>query len=315
MSLNYVVKTSINQIVKQKLKERSRKRFKRKLLSTLKTVQHSVAVSVPVMTLVFSSYLAWQVSNYDKKIAGSGEVKAALETSVQKSSSSLSPSTKSDQTMSTQSSFQTQKTLAIPYIKQDYRLSCEAASLQMILSYRGISKTQDELMEQIGYSEPKVMQEVNGKLIWGDPKIGFVGDVKGSFTGEKDGKKSLRYATGWGVKPGPVARVAKQYFPESKEVVGGTLDQVVQSLNQDKPIIWWHRRDDIQKEKITYYTPAGKAVEYEQNHVAVISSYKLDEDKKFIFHILDPFYGEYDIKQDDFLRLWARHSNQMVIVG
>jgi uncharacterized protein YvpB len=315
MSLNYAVKPSINQIVKQKLQERSRKRLKRKIFATLKSIQHSVAVAVPVMTLVFSSYLAWQVSNYDKKIAGSGEVKAALETTTKKNNSSLSASIKADQPTNSQPETPNQKTLAIPYIKQDYRLSCEATSLQMILSYRGVQKTQDELMQQIGYSEPKVMQEVNGKLIWGDPEIGFVGDVKGSFTGEKDGKKSLRYATGWGVKPGPVARVAKQYFPESKEVTGGTLDQVVQSLSQDKPIIWWHRRDDIQKEKLTYYTPSGKAVEYEQNHVAVISSYKLDEDKKFIFHILDPFYGEYDIKQDDFLRLWARHSNQMVIVG
>jgi uncharacterized protein YvpB len=309
------VSISINQLVKQKLKERSKVRAKRKTFALMRRFGHSFAIAVPMVTLLFSTYLAWQVNRYEPKMAGTGEVKAALETldlSKPKNNSSSSIDSKNQKS---QTELPKEKSLAIPYIKQDYKLSCEAAALQMTLKYYGIEKTQDELLNQIGFVEPKQMQEVNGKLIWGDPEVGFVGDVKGSFTGEKDGKKSLRYATGWGVKPGPVARVAKEYFPDSKAVDGGTLNQVLRSIAAGKPIIWWHRRDDIQKEKITYYTPAGKPVDYEQNHVAVVSSYKLDDNQKAIFHILDPFYGEYDINQDDFLKLWARHSNQMVIVG
>jgi len=45
-----------------------------------------------------------------------------------------------------------------------------------------------------------------GKTIWEDPDYGFVGDMNGQLiTTDKNGKKTLDEATGYGVSNGTVA--------------------------------------------------------------------------------------------------------------
>jgi uncharacterized protein YvpB len=184
----------------------------------------------------------------------------------------------------------------------------------MALKYYKIDVSQDKLLEQIGTSEPLKLTQKDDNYYWGDPNFGFVGDPKGWFTGAKNGETSLKYATGWGVFNGPILKVAKTYRPNSYLVNNGTVDQIKTALDKNNPVIWWHRRDDIHQEKLQIITNTGSKIDYEQMHVAVVTGY-YQKDGVTFYKINDPFFNPYDISEADFIRYWARHDGQMVVVA
>jgi len=307
MNYNKFVSQNNNQIIKQKLKKRLRMRVLQRVLNYFHISFRSFFIfGVPTMALIFTTFLAWQVSifNYSPlKIAN------ANSQSVLGVSNSISQKETKDVDQNI-----TEKILDIDYIKQIYPLSCEAASLQMALKYYKIDVDQDKILQQVGYSEPKELTEQNGKYIWGDPDLGFVGDPKGWFFNTKDGQESLKYASGWGVNNGPILKVAKLYRPNSYLVNNGTIDQVKTALNTNNPVIWWHRRDDIFQEKLQITTPKGRVIEYQQMHVAVVFGY-YQKDGATYYKINDPYFGPYDLDETSFLRYWQRHDNQLVVVA
>jgi len=126
--------------------------------------------------------------------------------------------------------------LSVPLIKQIYSLSCEAAALEMSLSYKGIRVSQDQLIGDIGFSKPINRQEFGEKTIWGDPDEGFVGNYKGVYA--KVQNQTL-VGDGWGTNEGPVLRVAKKYLPNSYARTGATLEDIKDALFQDQPVIIW----------------------------------------------------------------------------
>jgi uncharacterized protein YvpB len=200
--------------------------------------------------------------------------------------------------------------LSVPLRYQIYTLSCESASLQMALEYRGIKKSQDELLKEIGISDPYKSYTENGVMIWGDPNLGFVGNVKGYFSNATNG---MRGATGWGVNKDPIARVAREYRSGSEAYSGFTSLDVIRELDDGNPVIFWHVPDSYAAGSITYQTPAGKSIRFFRNHVAVISGYKI-VDGKTSFMISDPLYGEYPLQQSTLERRMAKYDGDVVVV-
>jgi uncharacterized protein YvpB len=86
----------------------------------------------------------------------------------------------------------------VPWIRQQYSLSCEAASIQMALAHEGISITQDQALSDMGADLRAAYRDGNGTLRWGNPNTSFVGNVRGSEIN----------LTGYGVYAPVVARVA-----------------------------------------------------------------------------------------------------------
>lgn len=201
--------------------------------------------------------------------------------------------------------------LPVPLVEQSYRLSCESASMEMVLRYRGISVTQKELMKEIGYAAPFVRRFENGKMVWGDPDLGFVGDEKGWVYLNR----GFIDATGWGVNPPPVTRVMKTYLPNTYQKDDGKIEDIVAALQKGNPIIFWHRRDDMIQEWLTITTPTGKVIPYTANHVAVVVGYDTGSDGKRWFWINDPTYGRLHIPEETFVRWWSGWFNKMVVSG
>ncbi len=205
--------------------------------------------------------------------------------------------------------------LDIDLIKQIYPLSCEVASLQMALSYYDINKTQDDLLEELGISEPFTKQIAEDRVIWGNPDEAFVGDVKGWFTGKGDnGEESILDGTGWGVNNGPIAQLAKKYRPDSEEIDGGSLNQIKQALNDDYPVIWWHVRDDAFKENIEYQTLDGQNYNIFQHHANLLIGYEVNIEGKIEYIFNDPYFDEFRLEESEMLKWWAKFNNEMVIV-
>ncbi len=200
--------------------------------------------------------------------------------------------------------------LEIPIIKQIYKLSCEAASLQMALAFKKIQKNQDELLSLIGISEPKQSYSKDGNIIWGDPDLGFVGDVNGSFSTVD---LNLATATGWGVSNIPVAKTAKQFLPNSEAYAGYSIEQIIKELDSGNPIIFWHKRDSFSSDVFKYKTLAGKDISFTRDHVAVIAGYTL-VDNKLSFVIKDPQYGAFNLSERDLVRWMNKMSGKVVVV-
>jgi uncharacterized protein YvpB len=195
---------------------------------------------------------------------------------------------------------------------QPYSLDCEATSLSMALNYRGIKKTPQELQEEIGYAAPYKKEYKDGKFIWGDPNIGYVGNEKGFlFTASR----GIAGGNGWGVNNGPIAKIAQKYRDGSLEKDNATLEDLKQALAQDKPVIFWHQRDDARKEVSTYNTPEGKEIKIFQNHVNLLIGYNIDSkgNTRYIFN--DPIFGQISYSEKDLIRVWGKYNNEIVIVN
>lgn len=246
-------------------------------------------------------------------------VNASKDESLQSSisSSSISSSSSSSQSSSTpaiKEILPSSAILDIPLVRQIYNLSCEAATLQMALNYYSINLTQDQILSDFGISQPMIMQTVNDKIIWGDPDEGFVGDVRGNFTGTRGGVTSLRFGNGLGINNGPVAKAARKYKPASQEIDGATIDQVKLALVNKNPVMMWHRRDDIHKESMEVHTRSGKRVVFEQYHVNLITGYKTNLDGSVVFILNDPYFGILELLEQDLERWWSRYNKEIVIV-
>jgi len=202
--------------------------------------------------------------------------------------------------------------LSVPLIKQIYSLSCEAAALEMSLSYKGIRVSQDQLIGEIGFSEPINRQEFGEKTIWGDPDEGFVGNYKGVYA--KVQNQTL-VGDGWGTNEGPVLRVAKKYLPNSYARTGATLEDIKDALFQDKPVIIWLVQRYHSPITWEYFTLQGKRVTFQQFHVVVVTGLEVQSDGSVIWLINDPIYGHLRYSSTQLETEWQKYNSRMVAIG
>jgi len=267
-------------------------------------------ILIPVSTFSF----VVQSFRSEEKVVSASKVTSSESVSLSSSSIMSSSSSQESSTPTIKEILPASAILDIPLVKQIYNLSCEAATLQMALKYYGIGTSQDQLLADFGISQPMVMLNVNDKIVWGDPDEGFVGDVRGMFTGTKNGVTSLRFGTGLGINNGPVAKAARKYKPASQEIDGATIDQVKLALVNKNPVMMWHRRDDIHQESMEVYTRSGKRVVFQQYHVNLIVGYKTNLDGSVTYILNDPYFGRFELSETDLVRWWSRYDKQIVIV-
>ncbi len=202
--------------------------------------------------------------------------------------------------------------LSIPLIKQIYSLSCEAAALEMSLSYKGITVSQDQLISDIGLSEPFNKQQFGDKIIWGDPDEAFVGNYKGIYA-KVQGPTLV--GDGWGANEGPVLRVAKKYLPNSYAKTDATLADIKDALFQDRPVIIWLVQQYHSPATLEYFTLQGKKVTFQQFHVVVVTGLEAQADGSVAWLINDPIYGQLRYSSTQLETEWQKYGSRMVVVG
>jgi uncharacterized protein YvpB len=147
-------------------------------------------------------------------------------------------------------------------------------------------------------------------MVWGDPDIGFVGNEKGHVFVYP---KGILGATGWGVNEGPVAMMLKKFLPNSFSKKDASVQDIVQALDNQNPVIVWFKEDAMQSQTESYTTPLGKTVTFTTNHVALIVGYRTNNgNTEYLLN--DPAYGRRSINETDLIRFWDRMDNRMVVV-
>lgn len=192
--------------------------------------------------------------------------------------------------------------LDVPIIRQLPELprGCEVTSLAMLLQDAGVQVDKLTLAEQMK-KDPTPFQLQNGKVYFGNPHDGFVGDMY-SLT-----------KPGLGVYNEPIEQLAKKYLPNQiVNLTGSDFIELQKYLSNGSPI-WIITNSTFQKLPESAFhewnTPSGpiKITYYE--HSVVITGY----DNDYIY-FNDPLTGEKNKKapKADFLDAWVQMGRQAI---
>jgi uncharacterized protein YvpB len=189
--------------------------------------------------------------------------------------------------------------LAVPYHRQEHALSCEVASLLMALDYKGIKVTESELIQQLPVSDPEPRHQNN---IWGDPNLGFVGNIDGTMPN-----------TGYGVYEQPIYDLASKYR-SAKIIANGTLADLITELTNNNPIVVWGKVVGRTKD-ISWTTPEGKIINAQlDEHARTLIGFTGNSDNPKLMILLDPIYGEIRLTVKDFLKNWELLDKKAVVI-
>jgi uncharacterized protein YvpB len=189
--------------------------------------------------------------------------------------------------------------LEVPFRKQKHALSCEIASLLMALNYKGVNVTENELIQQLPVSDPGPRNRNN---IWGDPNLGFVGNIDGSMPN-----------TGYGVYEQPIYDLAAKYR-SAKIITDGTLADLIKELTNGNPIVIWGVVVGRSKD-ISWKTPEGKIIIAQlDEHARTLIGFTGNSDNPQLLILLDPVYGEIRLSVKDFLKNWSLLKKKAVVI-
>eukprot|EP01121_Diplochlamys_sp_Union-15-3_P004502 TRINITY_DN14686_c0_g1_i1.p1 TRINITY_DN14686_c0_g1~~TRINITY_DN14686_c0_g1_i1.p1 ORF type:complete len:299 (-),score=28.71 TRINITY_DN14686_c0_g1_i1:31-927(-) len=117
----------------------------------------------------------------------------------------------------------TPKLIDVPIICQLPELlnGCEVTSMTMVLRWAGINADKMTLASQVA-KDPTPYSKVNGVVHWGNPNVGFVGDITG-------------HTLGYAVYHGPVLELAKRYHG-AIDLTGQSFEQVLSHVAAGSPV-------------------------------------------------------------------------------
>jgi uncharacterized protein YvpB len=177
---------------------------------------------------------------------------------------------------------------------------CEVTSLAMLLQDAGVQADKVTLAKQVK-KDPTPFQRKNGKVYFGNPNDGFVGDMHSLTT------------PGLGVYHKPIKQLAEIYLPgKIMDITGSEFSVLQQYLSKGAPI-WIITNSTYKKLPESAFreweTPSGpiKITYYE--HSVVITGY----DQDYIY-FNDPLTGEKNKKapKADFVDAWAQMGRQAI---
>ncbi|MCL4406220.1 MAG: C39 family peptidase [Patescibacteria group bacterium] len=120
--------------------------------------------------------------------------------------------------------------LSVPEYIQRYKASCEAAAARAALLYYGVSFSEDDILEEIGWSKPPRYYNKSGDLVWGNPQSEFVGDPN---------PKRI-YVDGYGVYNQPIYKFLSNHgFGKSVSKSGWDIEELASYIKSGYPAIVW----------------------------------------------------------------------------
>lgn len=195
--------------------------------------------------------------------------------------------------------------LQVPHLLQYPELArgCEVTSLAMVLNYYGYNVSKMELAEEIKKDTTPYLVDEGGKIHYGNPYDGFVGDIYNIKN------------NGYGVYHGPIAELAREYSRGKViDMTGARFEDVLYFLERGAPI-WvvvngaFKPLDESEFE--IWHTPTNIVKITKRMHSVVVSGY----DQEYIY-INDPLYNSPNrrINKQEFKSAWEQMGNQAVVI-
>jgi len=174
----------------------------------------------------------------------------------------------------------------------EYRNGCEATSLTMMLNYAGINVDKDSVIAKVKKDEVPIQYDDKGNItVWGNPKLGFVGDITGK-------------TPGYSIDPGALAPVINEYLPgKALDLTGCDYTELEKVLSSERPIVVWITSTFTEPKVSHTWTSNGETVtSYLYQHAVLITG--MDED--FMYYN-DPLTGVKNTKvnKEVFQSVWT----------
>jgi len=186
--------------------------------------------------------------------------------------------------------------LALKFHRQEHSLSCEAAALKMVLDFHGLNISESEIISKIAVDPTPRSGDV-----WGNPHLGFVGNI--------DGKMMV---DGYGVYWEPIA-VATSRWKKVRIIKNGLAEDLIEHLSDGRPIIVWGYLGRGQP--VNWKTPEGETVwAVNGEHTRVVYGFKGSAKNPDGFFVMDPIYGVSYWEKSKFLRNWDSFGRMGVVV-
>lgn len=168
--------------------------------------------------------------------------------------------------------------LKVPLFVQEFKNSCEAASLRMALAYKNIQTLGDmELIQKFGYSP--VRKDVTNN-VWSDPQKEFVG-----FVDEQCSE------CGYGVYGIPVTKTARSYGLDAVYLTDIVPSVLAEELSQNNPIVIWGYTS--LSNPYTWKTSTGGTVKaFKGLHARVLVGFRGEKENPKGFYLNDPLTGK-----------------------
>jgi uncharacterized protein YvpB len=190
--------------------------------------------------------------------------------------------------------------LNAPLIKQYPELNsgCEITTLAMMLQFYGIQKGKMELIPEMKYDKTAYKLDQNGKIVyWGNPNIGFVGDVTGR-------------AKGFGIYHTALIHLLKKYIPTAVDLTGKPFDVLESKIAEGIPVEVWTTIDYIENVQWTEWdTSIGPIRATFSEHAVLLVGYDKDN-----VYVNDPLSGKSKFKVNKalFIRTWEMMDKQAI---
>ncbi|PDY84106.1 S-layer homology domain-containing protein [Bacillus cereus] len=172
--------------------------------------------------------------------------------------------------------------LNVPSIYQFPELhnGCEVVSLQMLVEHQiGRSLNKVAFAFEMPFDQTKLKNYKTSSQIWGDPDVGFVGDVTGN-------------TPGYSINPEPLKRLLDKYA-RGTNLTGNDFSVLEDYVRNGKPVVTWVTVALNNPRPITTWkTPGGKTINGRMNTHAVVLT---GADDNYVYYN-DPFYGTKNVK-------------------
>ncbi len=190
----------------------------------------------------------------------------------------------------------------VPHIMQYPELprGCEVTSLAMLLRFLGKDINKMTLADEIKKDTTSFTYQ-NGKIHFGNPNNGFVGDMKS------------RSKPGYGVYHEPVFELLRNYLDNNAiDLTGTSFENLIYFLYKGRPvwIITNYTFKPLPKNKfITWNTPSGEVKVTYDEHSVLITGY----DDEYIF-FNDPLSKNPGSKASkaEFIKAWEQMGSQAI---
>ncbi|PFK35758.1 hypothetical protein COI93_16660 [Bacillus cereus] len=142
---------------------------------------------------------------------------------------------------------------------------CEVVSMTMMLKYHGHNVDKLTLAKQLPVDSTPMVKGAGSILIWGDPSVGFVGDVKG-------------ISPGYSIDPTPLKKVLDRYTSSGINLTGSDFSKVERLVAQGKPVVTWITASFSHPvAPKTWKTPSGKTIQADFDmHAVLVTGYDND---------------------------------------
>lgn len=176
---------------------------------------------------------------------------------------------------------------------------CEVTSLSMLLQYAGHPESKMILAKDMPKDPTKEVVNSHGVIVdWGNPNVGFVGDVYSS-------------TRGYGIYHGPITKLFNQMLPgRAEDMTGQPFINILRVVASGRPVVLWTTATFQQTNQWEIWmSPQGPVLATPEEHAVLLVGYNQTE-----LFVNNPLNGDQaqPVNRQNFIQAWHQLGSQAV---